>query len=330
MNMSCLFLAAAVLKGPFPLLVTPWTGNAELDVDTLVNEAAFVDNAGVGGIIWPTAGEVAGLDKTGEFEKGLEALARRSTDGNNPFRARITAVCPGKSSLEAVSYAAKAEAVARRTGAQMAILARPPDDATNQAMIAAHYRRLAKATTLPVIIQTYNGKSPQPDVELLAGLAREFPEIYGYIKEESPGLQVNARMEQLLSHSEIKGVFSGWGGKGWVYQGVRIGTCGVISQRPAYAGLFVRIWRRIEAGADASDPELADAYAKYLYMANLGDVFAKNGDDEMRGPHLYVLQKLGLFKNRLSRIGSGKVVEFSMSEKEMAEVDARMKYVFGK
>jgi len=317
------------LAGPYPLLVTPWTEQAALDIPVLVKEAVFVDKAGVGGLIWPTAGEVAGLDATGEYVAGLEALARRAVDAAEPFTARVTAICPGKTSAEAVARAARVEAVAQRTGAKMAILARPPDDATNQTMIAAHYRALARVTTLPVIIQTYNGKSPQPEVSVLASLAAEFPKIYGYVKEESPGLQVNGRMEQLLARPEMKGVFSGWGAKGWIYQGPRLGTCGVISQRPAYAGLFAKIWKRIAAGADAADPELAEAYAKYLYMVNLGDVFSKYGDNEMRGPHLYVLERLGIFRNRLTKVGPGKVEEFKMSEQEKAEVDARMRFVFG-
>jgi len=149
------------------------------------------------------------------------------------FSARITAICPGRTSADAISRVKKVDAIANRTGAKMAILARPPDDATNQLMIATHYRALAKATTLPVIIQTYNGKSPQPDVNLIVALARDFPETYGWVKEESPGENVNARMAALLSHPEIKTVFSGWGAKGWVYQGAHIGTRGVISQRAA-------------------------------------------------------------------------------------------------
>lgn len=318
---------AAVLEGPFPLLVTPWTEKAELDVPVLVKEAEFVERSGVGGIIWPTAGEVGSLDGTGKYEAGLQALAERAAKPGAEFNSRLTAICPGKTSAEAVARVKKVEAVARRTGAKMAILARPPDDATDQAMIASHYRALAKETTLPVIIQTYNGKSPQPDVDLIATLAKEFPDTYGWVKEESPGEQVNARMEQLLSHPEIKTVFSGWGAKGWVYQGRRIGTRGAISQRPAYAGLFVRVFRRLSAGADASDPELASAFTKYLYMTNLGDVFSKHGDDEMRGPHLYVLQRLGIFRNRLSRTAAGRVEEFAMSDKMKAEVDARLEFV---
>lgn len=49
-------------------------------------------------------------------------------------------------------------------------------------------------------------------------------------------------------------------------------------------------------------------------------------DDEMRGPHLYVFKKLGIFKNTLSR-EEGKVKEWPMSDKVKAEIEARMKAV---
>ena len=322
----CSLLAALTLEGPFPLLLTPWTEDAKLDVQTLVEEAEYVDTCGTGGMIWPTAGEMKELARTDEYEKGLRALIARSVKPGDPLKARFTVIVSGTNLTDGVTRMQKVESLAQEYGAKLAVLARPCDNATNQTMIAEYYEALAKATTQTVIIQTYNGKSPQPDVDLLVRLAREYPEIYGYVKEESPGLQVNDRMEQLLSHKEIKGVFSGWGGKGWVYQGTQIGTCGVISQRAEYASLFVKIWNRIKAGADASDPELVKAYTGYLYMANLGDIFSRWGDDEMRGPHLYVFKKLGVFKNTLTR-EEGVVREWPMSDKVKAEIEARMKAV---
>lgn len=324
---GCLFVpfVGMRLEGPFPLLLTPWTEDARVDIATLVKEAEYVNDAGAGGMIWPTAGERKEIAEAGDYEAGLDALVARSVEKGREFKARVTAIVSGTNTEQGVEQAAAVERLAKKYGAQLVILARPADDCTNQVMILDYYNALAKATTQTVIIQTFNGKSPQPSVETLVTLAQNHS-IYGYVKEESPGLQVNSRMEQLLRHREIKGVFSGWGGKGWMFQGTRIGTCGVISQRAEYAPLFVKIWNLIKNGADASDPELAKAYASYLYMANLGDIFSTWGDDEMRGPHLYVLERLGIFKNRLSR-ENGKVKAWEMTEKEKAEVDARLKYI---
>lgn len=131
-------LAAAVLQGPYPLLVTPWTEDAKLDVPVLVKEADYVNSCGVGGIIWPSAGEVLGILKEDEYTAGLRALAMRSVEAK--YESRVTAICPGKTSEEAVKLGALVQSIADETGAKMAILARPPDSATNQVMIADHYR----------------------------------------------------------------------------------------------------------------------------------------------------------------------------------------------
>ena len=324
----------SAMRGPHPLLVTPWTEDGRIDTEVLVHEAEYVAGCGVGGIIWPPASEVLGNLSAEEYESGLRALAL----GGSRFRAtecspyqrrvapRIIATCPGRDSTEALGRARAVQRIADETGASMGLLARMPDDAADQAAIEAHYRALAGIVRVPVIIQTFNdGKSPQPDIEVLVRLARDYPSIYGYVKEESPGGKVNARMAQLLAHPEIKTVLSGFGGKAWMFQGTKIGSDGVISQRPAYALLFARIYALIKEGRQSDDPELADAFAKYLYMCNMGDTFGDT-DDIMRGPHLYVLQKLGIFRNRLTRDGNGVLMDYAMSDAEKSEVEQRMRY----
>ncbi len=133
------------IRGPYPLLITPRTEDARLDIDILVREAEYVAGCGVNGLIWPPASEVMGTLSAEEYEAGLRALA--------------------------------------------------------------------DVVRMPVVIQTFNdGKSPQPDIEVLVRLARDFPETYGWVKEESPGGKVNARMAELRRYPEIKTVFSGFGG----------------------------------------------------------------------------------------------------------------------
>ena len=316
----------SLIRGPHPLLVTPWTEDGRIDTEVLVREAEYVAGCGVGGIIWPPASEVMGTLSAEEYEAGLRALAEWAHHRATDCAPTIVATCPGRDSAEALERARTVQCIADETGACMGLLARMPDDAADQTAIEAHYRALAGVVRMPVVIQTFNdGKSPQPDVEVLVRLARDYPAIYGYVKEESPGGKVNARMAELLRHPEIKTVFSGFGGKAWMFQGTKIGTDGVISQRPAYASLFVRIYTLQKEGRQSDDPELAGTYAKYLYVCNLGDTFGET-DDMMRGPHLYVLQKLGIFRNRLTRDGDGNLSDYPMTELEMREVEQRMRY----
>ena len=93
----------------------------------------------------------------------------------------------------------------------------------------------------------------------------------------------------------IHTVFSAWGSYQWLYQSRRLGSEGVITERPAYADLLAKIWELMENG----DPrgELDAAFSKYLLMLNISQFVA--GD--LRGGHLYVLRKRGVFKNLVSR-----------------------------
>lgn len=319
------------IRGPFPLLCTPWTAEGALDCDVLAKEAAFMSAGGVAGVIWPTAGEVKDLVHEGEYVKGLDALAARAAKPD--FKARLTAICPGCTSEDALNRVREVNAAMAKHGVKMAILARPPDDAKTQDDIERHYRALAKIAECPVIIQTYNGKSPQPDVSLLVKLAKEYPDIYGYVKEESPGGKVNGRIAELVAAKPVmKTVFSGWGAKGWLYQGRALGTEGIVTQRPAYADLLAKMWAEEQKGDP--DGKLTDLYSKYLLMINLGDTFGGTAD-QMRGPHLYVLMKRGVFTNTYTRKRppkgdtSGKkwVVEaFKLTDAEKAEVDRRLAY----
>ena len=329
---ACGGVAERPLRGPFPLLVTPWTADAQLDVPTLVKEAEFVNRCGAGGVIWPPASEVLGTLSMDEYRRGLDALAARAARPD--FKARLTAVCPGRASKEALTRARLVNELQKKHNVEMALLARPPDNATTEAAIVAHYRALAEVVECPVIIQTYNGKSPQQSVASIVALAKEFPHVYGWVKEESPGGLVNGRMAELVAAKPaIKTVFSGWGAKGWLYQGRRIGTEGVVTQRAPYADLLVYIWKRIENG-DA-DHTLMDAYSKLLLMYNLGDTLG-GGNDSMRGPHLYVLQKRGIFTNRLTRVHAPKgskngkkweMKDVPLSDLEKAEIDSRLEEV---
>ena len=138
-------------------------------------------------------------------------------------------------------------------------------------------------------------------------------------------------MAQLIAAKPvIHTVFSGWGAKAWLYQGPRLGTEGIITQRPAYADILAYLFRQQENGD--KDGTLIDAYSKLLLMYNIGETFG-GSSDTMRGPHLYVLVKRGVFTNTYTRKrppkddASGKkwiVEECKLSPAEKAEIDRRL------
>ena len=66
-----------------------------------------------------------------------------------------------------------------------AVIAMPPTTATSLDDYHRYFRALAGASSRRVIVQSSGGASGLvPPVEMIVGLAREFPHL-GYVKEES-------------------------------------------------------------------------------------------------------------------------------------------------
>ena len=321
----CALFAAAQIGGVFPLLCTPYAEDGSLDCATLAKEAKFVADCGANGIIWPAAKDSLDYLSPDEERRGLEAIAA-ALDGRKVW---FTPCCPGTNTADMLRRVAAAEDIAaKHPGLNMALLVRMVDDAKCDADYERQYDTLAAATKLPVIIQTYNGKSPMPSAKLLIDLARRHPEIYGWYKVEGTGDGIVPCARELVAAKPVvKTVFTGWGGRDWLYHYRRVGTRGVISQRPMYADLMVKTWKALESGAPSSD----ELFAKFMYLRNLDNVLPAG---EMRGWNLYVLKKRGVFKNTLSRTkrrddGGWDVAGVALSEADMAEVDARLKYAIG-
>ena len=332
----CALLAAAKLGGVFPLLCTPYAEDGSLDCETLAKEAAFVADCGADGIIWPCAKDALEYLSDEEERRGLEAVAN-ALDGRGVWFAPC---CPGTNTAEIIRRAAVA---AKHPGLKATMLVRMADDAKCDADYERQYDALAAATKLPVIIQTYNGKSPMPSAKLLVDLAKRHPQTYGWYKVEGTGSGiVSCARELVAAKPAVKTVFTGWGGRDWLYHYRRVGTRGVITQRPMYADLLAKTWRALESvgsrvprdrdgRADRPLPAAsADGlFAKFIYLRNLEDAIPA---PEMRGWNLYVLKRRGVFRNTLSRTkkrgdGTWEVAGVELSDADRAEVDARLEHV---
>ena len=316
----CALLAAAKLGGVFPLLCTPYSDDGSLDCETLAKEVAFVVDCGADGIIWPCAKDALEYLSDEEERRGLEAVAN-ALDGRGVWFAPC---CPGTNTAEIIRRAAvAAEIVAKHPGLKATMLVRMADDAKCDADYERQYDALAAATKLPVIIQTYNGKSPMPSAKLLVDLAKRHPQTYGWYKVEGTGSGiVSCARELVAAKPAVKTVFTGWGGRDWLYHYRRVGTRGVITQRPMYADLLAKTWRALESGDRSAD----GLFAKFIYLRNLEDAIPA---PEMRGWNLYVLKRRGVFRNTLSRTkkrgdGTWEVAGVELSDADRAEVDARL------
>jgi len=305
------------IRGPFLILTTAFTSSGEVDFEVLANEARFVDWCGCPGMIWPQSGDSVDLLTREEKLRGMEILA-------DVAQTTKTALClgvQGRDVEEMLIFAKHAEKLS-----PAAIISRPPDNGKTEDDLYAYWRTLAKVAGRPVIIQTTGGvayRGPTPSVELLTTLAREFP-LFGYVKEEAP--PVPTRIRALVkSRPPIRRVFSARGGLGWLYES-RLGAEGLITERAVYADVLVRIWEMLQSGSDAET--LRDAYAKFLLMANLGDNIPGGS---LRGAHLYVWKKRGVFKTLVSRhYGPNNAIpkqplfsELKLTEEEIAEIESR-------
>jgi len=314
-------LAAMKIGGVFPLLCTPYTEKGEVDYATLAKEARFVADCGANGVIWPAADDALKLLTPEEEKQGWAAIAG-ALKGRDIW---FCPCCPGTNVTDQLRRLAdSATEAAKVPGLKMTALVRMVDDATTDAQYEAQYEAVAKAVKHPVIIQTYNGKSPMPSMKLMVELVKRFPETYGWFKVEGSDKIISDKMSELVAaQPAVKTVFTGWGGRDWLYQYRRIGTRGVISQRPMYADLMVKVWRALET----NDPHADELFAKFMYLRNLDNVLPSAN---MRGWNLYVLKKRGVFKNTLSREpqkdGGWKLEDLKLTEGMKAEIDARLAY----
>ena len=284
------------------ILSTPYFEDGAVDYETLVAEAEFADGWGTPGLIWPQSNDANDLLTFDERIRGMETLCEAWS--RKGFKAVLTLGISGDNREEALKNAAEAERFIAKYGVEnVALCARPPYDGTCEKDVQEYYTAIASAVKHPVIIQTHvNRTCPSPSVEFILHLAKTYPDIYGWVKEETNSLEANDRQRQELVSPYIKTVFSAWGGWQWLYQARRIGTRGLVSERVAYAPIVNYVWQCIKNG-DA-DGTLTQAYALYRLLIDQRNLESNS----LRGYSLHYLVRLGVFKNTISRDYVEKVV----------------------
>lgn len=310
------------IKGPFPLLCTPYRENGHVDYEVLADEAKYCADQGAAGVIWPSAHDALKLLSDDEIRQGWLAIGAE-LKGRGVY---LCCCCPGENSQDSLARLAVAEEMAAiYPTVPVTMLVRMCDSIKTEKGNKEFYEKVAEAVKRPVIIQTFNGKSPTPSAQLLIDLAKRFPDRFGYVKDEGSAQKINDHMAELVADPAIKAVFTGWGGRDWAYQYRRIGTRGVISQRPQYTSLMVKLWRALEA----NDPSVDELAMKWLYLRNCDDFLPSK---DMRGWNLYTLMRLGLFRNMLSRVPKEEegakgwtLKETVLKPHEIAEAEHRLK-----
>ncbi|MFO7936026.1 MAG: dihydrodipicolinate synthase family protein [Kiritimatiellia bacterium] len=282
------------MRGPFPILSTPYNEDGSMDYESLKRGVRFTADGACPGVIWCQSNDAVDLLTFDEKEKGYDACA----EAMQGVDCMMTFGCNGVDTAQMLREAKAVEKIAKKyPQTNIAIIARPPSKGKTLDDVYAYYEALAHVAKRPVIIQTVVNKTcPSPTVDMLIDLAEKYPDIYGYIKEESGGSKANLNMiRENAAKPVIHTVFSAWGGWQWLYQNRRCGSEGLISERCAYAPLLGYIWKQMENNDRYG--KLTLSYALFRLLID-----QRGFPGGLRGYSLYYLQRQGVFKTTVSRV----------------------------
>lgn len=307
------------MRGPFPIMSTPYFEDGSIDLEALKREARFVSDSGCPGCIWGQSNDAIDLLTREEKRMCFEACAE-AVEG---LGVTLALGANGTNTAEMLEVAADIERAAmRHPRTKIAMISRPPDDVRTEGEIENAWEALASVAKRPVIFQTFGTRNtPTPSVELLVRLAERHPDIYGYIKEEASGYGAVERMHEENRHRPaLKTLMAGWGGWQMLMQMRHCGCEGLVTERCAYAPVLGVIWRDFERGERGV--RLAESFAMFRLLAD-----QRNFPEGLRGYHLYFLEKEGVFRNRISRQYRNAVVKDAGSfgvEREWKLVDVAL------
>ncbi|GAA3998257.1 4-hydroxy-tetrahydrodipicolinate synthase [Comamonas faecalis] len=208
------------LDGVLVPIVTPFTADDRVDAAALRQLVDRFVDAGVAGIVaCGTTGEYYALSAD-ERELVLRTVAEAT-------RGRVTAVAGinALSTPQAIAYAEQAKAL----GYDGLMLSTPPYSLPDQDGIAAHFRTVAAATDLPIVMYDFPQRvGVQIEVDTVIALAR-VPNIVG-IKESSGSFNralalIQARIPdfQIVSGSDdMAADFLFWGVRSWISGGANV------------------------------------------------------------------------------------------------------------
>ncbi len=224
-------MADGTMRGIFPILLTPFDDDGQIDEESLLSEVDFNLKAGVHGF---------GLALGSEFLKMTEAERQRVTKlvvDHVAGRVPVVVNTGAQSNVVAALYSKQAEDL----GAD-AVMCMPPSMGVSGAEMRSYFKAISDAVTVPVWIQDTSY------VTVPAGTVRQISEEserVRYAKIESPpnALRVQETVEQA---GRLVTVFGGSAGTFFIEE-LRRGGVGTMPW-PSTPEVFVRIWDQWQAG----------------------------------------------------------------------------------
>jgi 4-hydroxy-tetrahydrodipicolinate synthase len=243
---------AAGLHGVIPITATPFDERGGVDRRSIATLVEFEAGCGVHGLtVLGVMGEAHKLSE-GERRQVAEAFLQ-AVAGRFPV---VVGVSHGGTAV-AVELARAAEAA----GAAAVMLA-PPPGVRGEAAIVAHYRAVAAAIGIAIVVQdepTSTGVLMSP--ELLVRLAAELPACR-YVKLEEPPTPTKVTALRRLPGGAAIAVFGGLNAMYFVEELAR-GAVGIMTG-VAVPDVLVRIYTAFRAGDHGGAAAIFDRYASYI------------------------------------------------------------------
>jgi 4-hydroxy-tetrahydrodipicolinate synthase len=233
-------------EGVYSVLPTPFTERGDLDEASLRKVVdLFIDKGANGLTALGVTGEVARLE---DAERGtvLEIVVSH-TAGRVPVVAGTTS----EGTRTCVNYSRQAKAI----GAAAVMVSPPRMAKLNSEAVVRHYKTLADAVDVPIVVQDYppiSGFAMEPS--LLARIAREIPAARTIKLEDPPTPFKTARIIEQASGLTVQ-IFGGLGGV-FLLEELISGATGAMTGF-AFPEILVRI---VQAFRSGRSDEAADVF----------------------------------------------------------------------
>jgi 4-hydroxy-tetrahydrodipicolinate synthase len=273
-----------VFDGVYSVLPTPFKGGGDVDVESLKRVVDLIVGAGVNGV---TALGVTGeASRLNERERHLVVdTVVRQING----RARVIVGASADGVRTCIEYSREAKAL----GASAVMVSPPRMLKLNTESVVHHYKALAEAVDLPIVVQDYPPISGfAMEAGLLARIAREVPAARTIKLEDPPTPFKTARI--LTAAGETKVAILGGLGGVFLLEELMAGAAGVMTGF-AFPEVLVKVVARYRAGEidEAADlfyrfvPLMRFEFQEGIGMAIRKEVFRRRGaitDASTRAP----------------------------------------------
>ena len=191
------------LEGVYSVLPTPFQSNGDLDEPSLRRVIDLFIGAGVNGVTaLGVTGEVARLEDS-ERRRVLEVVVDHVKG-----RVGVVAGTTAEGTRTCIAYSRDA----RETGATAVMVSPPRMPKLNSEAVVRHYKSLAEAVDIEIVVQDYppiSGFTMEPS--LLARIAREIPRARTIKLEDPPTPFKTSRIIEAAADTPVR-IFGGLGG----------------------------------------------------------------------------------------------------------------------